>query len=85
MKDYVCFIFLDPRNKIGLSISCSVVLCSFVCLVYILTLVLVFYLCPSSVRVVASFTGTVLFLLQFSKLLFVPNTLILFLSKNPQK
>jgi len=29
-------------------------------LVYIVMLVLVFYLCPSSVRVVATFSGTVL-------------------------
>jgi hypothetical protein len=33
-------------------------------------LVLVFYLCPSSVRVVATFSGTVLFLLLCSVLPF---------------
>jgi len=35
-------------------------------------LVLVFYLCPSSVRVVATFSGTILFPLIFSVLLFFP-------------
>jgi len=35
MKDLVFFLFLDPQNEIGLSISSSVVLCSFVLLVYI--------------------------------------------------
>jgi hypothetical protein len=58
MKDYVCFLFLDPQIEIGPSTSCSVVLCSFVLLVYIVMLVLVFYLCPSPVRVVATFPGT---------------------------
>jgi len=45
---------------------------------YIVVLVLVFYLCPSSVRVVVTFSGTVLFPLLCSH--FFPNTLILFLS-----
>jgi hypothetical protein len=39
MKDWACFLFLDPQNEIGLSISFSVVLCSFVLLVYSVTLV----------------------------------------------
>jgi len=40
---------------------------------------LVFCLCPSSVHVVASFSGTVLFPLLCSVLpFFLPNTLILF-------
>jgi len=81
MKDYACFLFLDPENKIGASISFFVVLCSFVFLVYIVTLVLVFYLCPSSVRVVATFPCTVLFPLLYSVLLFFPNTLMLFFFK----
>ena len=50
--------FLDPQNEIGPSTSSSVVLFSSVLLVYIVTLVLIFYLCPSSVRVVATFPGT---------------------------
>jgi hypothetical protein len=41
-------------------------------------LVLVFCLCPFSVRVVATVFGTVLFPLQCSVLPFFPNTLILF-------
>jgi hypothetical protein len=57
----VCFLFLDPQDEVGPSISSSVVLCFFVLLVYIVMLVLVFYLCPSSVRVVTIFVGTVLF------------------------
>ena len=57
----MCFLFFDPQNKIGPSISSSVVLCFFVILVYIVTLVLVSCLCPSSVRVVATFPDTVLF------------------------
>jgi heme/copper-type cytochrome/quinol oxidase subunit 4 len=64
MKDQACFLFLDPQNEIGPSISFSVFVCSFVLLIYIGTLVLIFYayLCPSSVCVVATFPGTVLFL-----------------------
>ena len=57
----MCFLFLDPQDDVGPSISSSVVLCSFVLLVYIVVLVLVVCLCPTSVRVVATFTGTVLF------------------------
>jgi hypothetical protein len=57
MKDWSCFLFLDPRDEVG----SSVVQCSFVLLVYIVALVLVFYLYPSSVRVVATSPGTVLF------------------------
>ena len=77
MKDWVCFLFLDPQNEIGPSISSSVVLCSFVLLIYIVTLVLVFYLCPSSVRVVATFPGTVLIPLLHSVFPFSPNALAL--------
>jgi len=40
--------------------------------------VLVFCLCPSSVRVEATFSGTLLFPLLCSVLPFFPNTLILF-------
>jgi len=68
----VCFLFLDPQNEIGPSISCLVILCSFILLVYTVRLVLVFYLCPSSVRVVATFPGTVLFPLLYSVLPFFP-------------
>jgi len=66
----VCFLFLDPQNEIGPPISSSVVLCSFVLLVYIVMLILVFCLCPSSVCVVATFPGTVLFSLLYSVLPF---------------
>jgi len=66
----VCFLFLDPEDEVGPSISSSVDLCSFVLLVYILVLVLVVCLCPSSVHVVATFSGTVLFLLLCSVLPF---------------
>ena len=55
--------FLDPQDEVGPSISSSVVLCSFVLLVYIVVLVLLVCLCPSFVHVVATFSGTVLFLL----------------------
>jgi hypothetical protein len=48
-------------------------------LVYFVALVLLFYLCPSSVRVVNTFPGTVLFLLLFTVLPFFLNALILFL------
>ena len=65
-------LFLSPQGGIGPSISSSVVLCSFVLLVYIVVLVLVFYFCPSSVRVVATFSGTVLFPLLCSVLPFFP-------------
>ena len=49
MKVLACFLFLDPQDVVGPSISSSVVLRSFVPLVYIVVLVLVVYLCPSSV------------------------------------
>jgi len=71
-KDYACLLFFDPQNEIDPSISSSVVLYSFVLLVYIVTLLLVFCLCPSSVRVVATFPGTVLFPLLCSMLPFFP-------------
>jgi len=74
----VCFLFLDPQDEVGPSISSSVVLCSFVLLVYIVVLVLVVCLCPSSVRVVATFSGIVLFPLLVLYSRFLPNTLILF-------
>ena len=70
LKGYACFLFLDPQNEVGPSISSSVVLCSFVLLVCIVMLVLVFYFCPSFVRVVATFSDTVLFPLLCSVLLF---------------
>ena len=55
LKGWACFLFLDPQDEVGPSISSSVVLCSFVLLVYIVVLVLVVCLCPSSVHVVATF------------------------------
>jgi hypothetical protein len=67
-RDWACFLFLDSQDKIGPSISSSVALCSFVVLVHIVALVLVFYLCASSVRVVDTFPGTVLFPLLCSVL-----------------
>ena len=72
MKIKVCFLFLDPQDVVGPSIYSSVVLRSFVPLVYIVVLVLVVYLCPSSVRVVATFSGTILFPLLCSVLPFFP-------------
>ena len=64
------FLFLDPQDEVGPSISSSVVLCSFVLLVYIVVLVLVVCLCPSSVHAEATFSGTALFPLLCSVLLF---------------
>jgi hypothetical protein len=61
LKGQACFLFLDPQDAVGPSISSSVVLCSFVLFVYIAVLVLVVCLYPFSVHVVASFPGTVLF------------------------
>ena len=66
----MCFLFVDPQDEVGPSISSSIVLCSFVLLVYIAVLVLVVCLCPSSVRDVANFSGTVLFPLLCSVLQF---------------
>ena len=71
--------FLDRLDEVGPSISSSVVLCSFVPLVYIIVLVLAVYLCPSSVRVVATFSGTVLFPLLCSVLPFFPQFIDSFL------
>ena len=62
---YACFLFLDPQDEVGPSISSSVVF-----LVYIVVLVLVVCLCPSSVHVVATLSGTVLFPLLCSVLPF---------------
>jgi len=70
LKGLACFLFLDPQNEVGPYISSSVALYSIVLLVYIVMLVLVFYLCPSSVRVGATFSGTVLFPLLYSVLPF---------------
>ena len=61
VKGLACFLFLDPQDEVGTSIYSSVVLCSFVLSVYTVLLVLVVCLCPSSVHVVATFPGTVLF------------------------
>ena len=63
---------LYPQNEIGPSISFSVILCVFVFLVYIVVLVQVSFLCASSVCVVATFPGTILFPLLYSLLLFFP-------------
>jgi len=63
---------LYPQNEIGPSISSSAVLCVFVLLVYIVVIVWVACLCPSSVCVVATFPGTVLFPLLYTLLLFFP-------------
>ena len=79
LKGWACFLFLDPQDEFGPSISSSVFLCSFVLLVYILVLVLVVCLCPSSVRVVATFSGTVLFPLLYSVLRFSPHYIDSFL------
>ena len=62
--------FPVPQDEVGPSISSLVILHSFVLLVDIVVLVLVFYLCPSSVCVVATFPGTVLFPLLCSVLPF---------------
>jgi len=61
MKGYACFLFLNPQSEVGPSISSSVFLYPFVLLVDIVVLILAFNLCPSAVRVVATFPGTVLF------------------------
>ena len=60
VKGQLRSLFLNPQSGAGPSISSSVVPCSFVLLVYIVMLILVFYLCPSSVRVAATFSGIVL-------------------------
>ena len=72
MKGSACFLFLNPQDEVGPSISSSIALCSFVPLVDIVVLVLLFYLCPFSVHVVATFPCTVLFLLLCSVLPFSP-------------
>ena len=72
MKGLACFLFHNPQDEVGPSISSLVVLCSFVLLFDIVVFVLVYYLCPSPVRVVATFPGTVLFPLLCSVLPFSP-------------
>ena len=61
MKGSACFLFLNPQDEVGPTFSSSVVLCSFVLSFDTVVLVLVFCLCPSSVRAVATIAGTVLF------------------------
>ena len=79
VKGSVRSLFLSPQNGVGPSISSSVVQCSVFLLFCISVPVLAVYFCPSSVRVVATFSGTVLFPLLCSVLpFFFPNTLILF-------
>jgi hypothetical protein len=64
------FLFLNPQDEVGSSISSSVVLCSFVLSVYIAVLVLVFYLstlwtfyfCPPSVHSISARPLYILFL-----------------------
>ena len=68
MKVQAYFLFLNPQDEVGPSISSSVVQCSFALLVYIVVLVLIFCLCPSSVRVVVTFSGTVLLVQNFISL-----------------
>jgi hypothetical protein len=58
MRGLACFLVLNLQDEVVPSISSSVVLCSFVLLVYIVVLAVVVYLCPSSVRVVATFSST---------------------------
>ena len=41
-EEFTCFLFFDPQDEFGPSISSSVILFSFVLLVYIVVLVLVF-------------------------------------------
>ena len=82
VNGYVRSLFLNPQSGVGPSISSSVVLCTFVLLVCIVMLVLVFYLCPSSVRVVATFSGIVLFPLLYSVLPFFPQCIDSFLYPN---
>jgi hypothetical protein len=55
------FLFLNPQNEVGPSISSLVVPRSFFLPVCISVPVLASYLCPSSVRVVVTFSGIVLF------------------------
>ena len=63
-----------PQDEVGPSISSSVVLCSFVLLIDTIPFVFVFYLCPSSVRFVATFPGLIL---PFLLLLLPPLLLLL--------
>jgi len=65
-------LFLSPQSGVGPSISSSVVQCSVFLLVRISVAVLVAYFCPSSVRVEATFSGTVLFPLLCSVHPFFP-------------
>ena len=59
-----------PQDEVGPYISSSVIICFFDLLVYIVVLVLLVSLCPSSVHVIATFSGTVLFPLLCSVLPF---------------
>ena len=54
LKGKARFLFFDPLDEVGPSISSLVVLCFFVLLVDIVVLVSIFYLFPFSVSVVAT-------------------------------
>ena len=72
VKGQVRSLFLSPQSGVGPSISSSVVQYSVFLLVCISVPVLAVYFCPSSVRVVAIFSGTVLLPLLCSVLPFFP-------------
>jgi len=72
VKGYVRSLFLSPQSGVGTSISSSVIQCSLFLLVCISVPVLAVYFCPSSVHVVATFSGTILFPLLYSVLPFFP-------------
>ena len=72
-------LFLSPQRGVGPSISSSVIQCSVFLLVCMSVPVLAVYFCPSSVHVVATFSGTVLFPLLCSVLLFFPEYIDSFL------
>jgi len=72
VKGLVHSLFLSPQSGVGPSISSSVIQCSVSLLVCISVPVLAVYFCPSSVRVVATFSGTVLFPLLCSVPPFFP-------------
>ena len=72
VKGQVRSLFLSPQSGVGPSISSSVVQCSVFLLICISVPVLAVYFCPSSVRVVATCSGTVLFPLLCSVLPLMP-------------
>ena len=66
MKGQACFLLLDAQDElVPSSLPWSSYVSSSFWSIYIVLFVLVFYLCPSSIRVVTIFVGLLILAIQF--------------------